>query len=121
MSEKNRVTIKICGYDFIISSDDSEEYIRSIGQKVEDHINRLMNYSNSMSTSMASIFTALEFCDESVKSREAADNLRSQVKEYLDDAVRAKSEAAELRRREQSLTRELRELRAKIEKGNQAR
>lgn len=121
MSDKNKVTIKICGYDFIIASDDSPEYIRSIGQKVEDHINRLMNYSSSMSTSMASIFTALEFCDESVKAREAADNLRSQVKEYLDDAVRAKSEASELRRREQNLTREVRELRARLDKGNPPR
>jgi cell division protein ZapA (FtsZ GTPase activity inhibitor) len=117
VSEKNRVTLKICGYDFCISSEDSQEYIKGIGQKVEDHINRLMNYSDTMSTSMAAMFTALEYCDDAVKAREAADNLRSQIKDYLEDAVRAKSEAAELRRREQSLTRELRELHAKLDKG----
>jgi cell division protein ZapA len=110
--------MKICGYDFVISSEDSEEYIRSIAQKVEDHINRLMNYSTTMSTTMAAIFAALEFCDESAKAREAADNLRNQIKDYLEDAIRAKSEAAELRHREQNLTREVRELHAKLDKGN---
>ena len=120
MSERTRVTIRICGYDFIISSEDSESYIRTIGLKVEDHINRLMSYSN-MSTPMASIFTALEFCDEATKAREAADNLRGQIKDYLEDAVRAKNEVAELRRREQNLTRELRELKAQAEKNGTAR
>jgi cell division protein ZapA len=118
VSEKNRVTLKICGYDFIILSDDDEEYICNIGQKVEDHINRLVNYSGTMSTSMAAIFTALEFCDDAAKADQAADNLRSQIKDYLEDAVRAKSEASELRRHEQNLNRELRELHAKLDKGN---
>ena len=74
-----------------------------------------------MSTSMASIFTALEFCDEATKAREAADNLRSEIKEYLDDAVRTKSEAAEFRKREQNLNRELRELHTKFEKDSVTR
>lgn len=121
MSEKNKVKLKICGYDFVISSEDSEEYIRGIGLKIEDHIGRLMNYSNTMSTSMAAIFTALEFADEAEKSKAAADNLRSQIKDYLEDAVRAKSEAAELRRREQNLTRELRELHARLDKEHNAK
>lgn len=120
MGEKNKVPLKICGYDLIISSDDDEEYVRGIAQKVEDHIGRLINYSNTMSTSMAAIFSALEFCDDAAKAEKAADNLRSQIKDYLEDAVRAKSEASELRRREQNLTRELRELHAKLDKNKTA-
>jgi cell division protein ZapA len=121
VSEKNKVALKICGNEFIISSEDKEEYVRAIGTKVEDHINRLANYSSTMSTSMAAMFTALEFCDEATKAKDAADNLRNQIKEYLEDAVRAKGEASELRKREQNLKKELQELRAKLGSGNSAR
>lgn len=111
MSEKSRVKLKICGYDFIITSEDSEEYLKSLAQKTEDHIDKLMSYSSTMSTTMAAIFTALEFCDETEKAGASADNLRAQIKDYLEDAVRAKNEITELRRREQSLTAQLREAR----------
>lgn len=118
MSEKSKVGLKVCGYDFIISSEDSEEYIRSVAQTVEKSINRLVNYNGSMSLAMAAIFSALEFCDEATKATEAADNLRTQIKSYLEDASRSKSEASELRRREQQLTRENQELREKLRHQN---
>jgi cell division protein ZapA len=117
MSERNKVKLTICGNDFLISTDDSEEYMQEISRQVDGHIRRLMNFSGSMSTSMAAMFAALEFCDQATKAKEAADNLREQLKSYLEDATLAKSEAAELRRREQTLTRENHELRARLERG----
>lgn len=111
MDEKNRVKLKICGYDFIVSSEDSEEYMIQTAQTVEKRIVMTSNSSSGMSTSMAAIFTAMEYCDEAQKAQKTADNLRSQIQNYLEDAARAKSEAAELRRREQALTRELEQLR----------
>lgn len=113
MSEKNRVKLKICGYDFIVSSEDSEEYMIQTAQAVEKRIVMTSNSSSGMSTSMAAIFAAMEYCDDAQKARETADNLRAQIQNYLEDAARAKSEAAELRRREQSLMRELEQLRRK--------
>lgn len=113
MEETNRVKLNICGFDFVIHSDDSEEYMRRIGALVEERIRKLMDSSLSMSTSMAAIFAALEFGDEATKAGAAADNLRSQIREYLEEASREKSEAAELRKRVISLTRQLEALQAK--------
>lgn len=116
MSEKNRVKLKICGNEFYILSQDSEEYIRTVADKVERSLQSLMNRSPNMSTTMAAVFTALEFCDEAAKATESADNLRAQIKDYLEEAAAAKSEAAELRHREIELERENITLRAKLEK-----
>ncbi len=116
MSEKNRVKIKICGNEFFIVSTDSEEYIRSVAEKVDRFLQNQMKHSASMSTTMAAVFTAMDFCDEAMKATETADNLRAQIKDYLEEAAAAKSEATELRRREIELERENASLRTKVKK-----
>lgn len=99
MSEKNRVKLKICGYEFVVSSQDSEEYIRKTGAAIDEHIQKLMEYSPQMSTSMGAIMAAMDFCDEAFKARETADNLRAQIKEYFDEAASARTEAEEWKRK----------------------
>ncbi len=116
MSEKNRVKLKICGNEFYVVSQDSEEYIRAVAEKVERYLQNLMDRSPTMSTTMAAVFAALEFCDEAAKATESADNLRAQIKDYLEEAAAAKSEATELRRREIELERENITLRARVSK-----
>lgn len=113
-NQKARVRVKICGNDFFVASEDNEEYIRRIADMVDDHIRRQMENAPSMSTSMAAIFTAMDFCDEAVKAKETADNLRQQVKDYLEEAAEAQAQAEEWRRRAEQATRELQSLKAKV-------
>ena len=49
--------------------------------------------SNSLITvNQAAVLTALELADELEKSISGADNFRTQIKEYLDEANKAKNE-----------------------------
>ena len=48
------------------------------------------------------MLAAVNLADQLTKAQEGAENLRRQVKTYLDEASRAKNEAAELRRKLQS-------------------
>lgn len=114
MSDRHKVKFNICGYEFIINSEDSAEYIREIGEKVDGHISKTINNSPSMSTTMAAVFAALEFYDEATKSKITADNLRTQLQAYLEEASAAKSETSELRRQEQSRMKEIKELKGKL-------
>ena len=50
----------------------------------------------------AAVLAAVNLADQLTKAQEGAENLRRQVKTYLDEASRAKSEAAELRRKLQN-------------------
>ena len=46
----------------------------------------------------AAVLAAVNLADELLKNQAAAENLRRQVKNYLDEATQAKNEASELRR-----------------------
>ena len=50
----------------------------------------------------AAVLAAVNLADQLTKAQEGAENLRRQVKTYLDEASRAKNEAAELRRKLQN-------------------
>ncbi len=107
MGEKNRVKLSIAGCELVIVSDDADEYVRETGARVEDAMRRAMERGSGMSTTLAAVFAALEFCDSSVKERAAADNLRSQIKAYFDDASQAREEANRLRQQMESLKKQL--------------
>ena len=115
MGNRNRVKIRVCGNDYFVTSEESEEYIRMIGTQVDDHIHRQMENSPAMSTSMAAVLTAMDYCDEAYKANKTADNLRAQVKEYLDDAEKARTELEAAKSEEAAAKRELQNLRREVQ------
>ena len=111
---KNRIKLNICGSECVISSDDSESYIRSIGDEVEMAMEDILTKNERISITMAAIITALSYCDESHKATGGADNLRSQIKDYLEDSTRARTESEESKRELDRLRREIQTLRSRL-------
>lgn len=103
---KNKIKLTICNMPCSLISDDTEDYVLSVGKEVEKAIEDITRQSDRASTTMAAIITALNFCDSAHKANEDADHLRVQVKDYVEEL-----EAA--RKREQELTTELEALRAR--------
>lgn len=111
---KNRIKLNICGCECVIGSDDSENYIRSIGDEVQKAIDEIMKKNERISVTMAAILSALSYCDEWHKASGSADNLRSQIKDYLEDSSRARTEVEEAGREIERLKREVQTLRARL-------
>lgn len=63
---------------------------------------------------MAALITALSYCDDAHKASSGADNLRSQIKDYLEDSSRSRMEAEEARREIDRMKREIQTLRARL-------
>lgn len=103
---KNKIKLTICNMPCSLISDDTEDYVLSVGKEVEKAIEDITRQNGWASTAMAAIITALNFCDSAHKANEDADHLRVQVKDYVEEL-----EAA--RKREQELTTELEALRAR--------
>lgn len=103
---KNKIKLTICNMPCSLISDDTEDYVLSVGKEVEKAIEDITRQSDRASTTMAAIITALNFCDSSHKANETADHLRAQVKDYVEELETA-------RKREQELTTELEALRAR--------
>lgn len=110
MGVRNRVKLNIAGCEIKIGSDDNESYIRETGALVDEHIRKVMEQTPNMSTTLAAIFAALDFCDEANKERKTADNLRDQLKSYFDDAAAAREQLQQSRKSEEDAREELKAL-----------
>ena len=72
MSEENKKTkvrLKICGNQFLITADESEQYIQKIAKIVDERINYLNDSDHKLSLHMATIVAALNYCDQLEKER----------------------------------------------------
>lgn len=72
MSEENkktRVRLKICGSQFVITADESEQYIQKIAKIVDERIKYLDDSDPKLSLQMATIVAALNYCDQFEKER----------------------------------------------------
>lgn len=110
----NKVRMNICGTDYFVTSEDDESYIRSVGEEVNERMSTMMNENQRVSTTMAAVLCALSYADENRKANATADNLRSQIKEYLEDSQRSRLEADEAKREVERLRRELQGLRLRL-------
>lgn len=97
----NRVTMTICGQDYTLVADESAAYMQKVGALVDAKMTELMD-SAHVSRHDAAVLAAINLADELYKQQDGSENLRRQLKTYLDEASRAKNEAAELRRKLQS-------------------
>ena len=94
---ENRVTVSICGEEYTLVAEEAPSYMQKVGSYVDTKLSELLNNAK-VGRSDAAVLTAINIADELFKEREAAETLRSQVKQYLDEAGKAKNEASELRR-----------------------
>ena len=92
---RNRVKLTIGGSDFVLSSDESTEYMEALGRAVDGEMRKLMDENPRMSMNMAAVLTAINNADRARKAEASGDHLRTQVAEYLEEnkALRAEMEA----------------------------
>jgi len=78
----NTVKIRICGNDYLIKGNESEEYVQKIGLFVDKKMSSIMRESPSLSISMAAVLTAVNTADDYFKERDQA----NKQKANLDDS-----------------------------------
>lgn len=113
MGTTNRVKLNICGSEYAFTTSEPEGYIQDLGAQVDADMRNLMNSDDRISLVMAAVMTALVKADAAKKAEEAADNLRAQMKDYLDDNARYRQAADSSHREIERLRREIQELQKK--------
>lgn len=76
---------------------DSEENVLRLASTLDADMRRIMEQSPSASITAAAIICALTYLDKLDKSNKGADNMRTQVKQYLEDANKARFEAEKVK------------------------
>lgn len=93
----NRVVVNICGEEYTFIAEESASYMQRVGAYVGDKMQEVLS-STKVGRTDAAVLTAANIADELFKSQAAAEQLRSQIKGYLDEASKAQSEVSELKR-----------------------
>ena len=93
----NHVVITICGEEYNFVADESAAYMQRVGSYVSDKMNEVLS-SAKVGRTDAAILTAANITDELFKAQAAAEQLRGQIKGYLDEAGKAQAEVSELKR-----------------------
>ncbi|HOV41707.1 MAG TPA: cell division protein ZapA [Oscillospiraceae bacterium] len=92
---QNKVRVTICGKEYALQTDESPSYVIGLAKRLDRQITELVNSGDNISIQAAAIIAALSALDEANKSNESIDNIRTQIKEYVDDAGRARMERDE--------------------------
>lgn len=86
----NKVRVTIAGAPYAIATTDTENYITTLAKKLDDDITKLLDNNGNLSVTKAAVFCAMDYLDEYRKSTGSAENMRSQIQDYIADAARAK-------------------------------
>ena len=104
-----KVKLEICGAVYALSVEGEPAYYEELAKTLNEKMHGMLEASDRLSVTGAAVLSALDYLDELHRSNDGADNLRSQLKSYLEDAMAAKGTA-------DNAARELQELRAQLDK-----
>lgn len=90
--DKNKVKLNICGVPYFINTDEDVEYTESLGKMIDERMGQIIKSGSLITMTQAAVLTSLELADELSKSEKNTETYRNQVKDYLEDAAKAKAE-----------------------------
>lgn len=114
LMEKNKITITINNRDYTLVSADTKEHMEMVAEYIDKKIGEITFASGgSLTIQDTSILAAINVADDYFKSEETADNLRSQIKQYIDEASAASFKNSQLETEIARLKAEIKALRDK--------
>ena len=93
----HKINVVVAERSYILTTSDKAEYVEKVAEFVNDQMDQLAEVAHA-STLDAAIMTALNIADSYFKEQESSENLRKQIKQYLDEANRLKTELSEAKR-----------------------
>ncbi len=81
MSDKNKLTVNIHGYDYKLISDDPKNYMQSVADYVDQRMNAIAETNKKLSVSMIAVLTALNIADDHFRLKEEC----AAIKELMAD------------------------------------
>ena len=94
---ENCIKVTICGEEYTLMAEESPSYMQKVAALVDEKMTDILS-SGRVSRMDAAVLAATNLADELLKQQSAAENLRRQLKGYLDEAGKAQSQVSELKR-----------------------
>ena len=94
---KNKITVSIAGQSYTLVAAEDAAYMEKVASHVDAKVQEVLD-GGKVSLIDGAILGALNIADEYFKEVEASENLRRQLKEYLEEATKLKMELSEAKR-----------------------
>lgn len=88
----NRVKVVICGREYVLQTEEAPSYVYSLAKTLEKRIMDITESNARVSAHHAAVMVALSTLDELSRCTASVETIRSQVKEYVDEAGKARME-----------------------------
>lgn len=99
----NKFKITICGKEFSLQTEEEPKYYIELAKKLDTAIMDMSRASDNLTVFSSAVLTALSAFEEVQKVNDSMDNIRKQIKEYVDDAHQARIERDEAKKHEKEL------------------
>ena len=86
----NRVKVVLCGKEYVLQTEDAPSYVYQLAKNLEKRISDITENNPRVSAHSAVMMVALSTMDELTKANNSVEVIRSQVKEYVDEAGKAR-------------------------------
>lgn len=90
--ERNSVKVTIAGVEYPLITDEPVEFTQQLAKEINSKIEEVKSSNPSVSTNQIAILIALEYGCNCKKAEQNTENLRAEIKGYLEDAAKAQSE-----------------------------
>lgn len=114
MIKGNKVKITICGKEYSLQADEQPAYVQQLAVRLDQKITELMEENDTLSLSSAAILVGLSLMDDSYKTSSDMDNIRGEIRNYVEEAGRARAEADNLRCALEDREREIENLKTEL-------
>ena len=114
LNESNKVRITICGKEYALQTDEQPAYVQQLASRLDRRISEMMEENANLSVTSAAVLIGLSLMDDSYKTTSDMDNIRSEIRNYVEEAGKARAEAESLRRELERREREIEDLKTEM-------
>lgn len=112
--EKTKIKAMICGSEYtLVSAEDDAAYMEELAAELNERMTAMLTANQRLSITQCAVLCALDYMDAFKKADAGAENLRSQIQDYLEDAAKARTDSEITKRELDRLGKELAALRAR--------
>ena len=92
MASQRDMNLSVAGIEVTIQTDEDRGYMLKLASMVDEKVTTYLKMGTRVTLAMAAVLAAMEFCDEYEKNKVAVENMRNQIRPYIDDAIKAANE-----------------------------
>ena len=94
----NKISVKIANTPYTIVSEEDDEYITKMARQIDQKMQEILESDSKLSTTMAAVLAAMDFYDQYTKLSDTTNNLRGQLREYLEEMAKTKASLEDAKR-----------------------